>query len=272
VSPLPAWFTDTAAGPEPVSPQPEPGPVPPQPEPGPIPPYPAPPQPEPVPPPGPAPQPDPITPPVPPLQPSPPREPSPPIEPTPLGSVARAPSSRPAHRKPHPWRGVIEWVVILAVALIGAFVIRTFLVQAFFIPSDSMLPTLERHDRVLVNKLSYSLHPVHRGDIVVFTHSPGFDPKIKDLIKRVIGLPGDSVSAHNGRIYINGRQLEEPYLPAGTVTADFAPRQVPAHDYWVMGDNRGNSTDSRVFGPITNKQIVGRAFVLVWPLDHLHLL
>jgi signal peptidase I len=183
-----------------------------------------------------------------------------------------APSSPPERRHASPLRGAVEWVVILAVALIGAFVIRTFLIQAFYIPSDSMLPTLQKHDRVLVNKLSYDLHPVHRGDIVVFTHSPGFDPTIKDLIKRVIGLPGESVAGHDGHVYINGHQLTEPYLPTNTLTSDFPSRVVPPGRYWVMGDNRTNSTDSRVFGPITKSQLVGRAFVLVWPLGRLHLL
>jgi signal peptidase I len=169
-------------------------------------------------------------------------------------------------------RNVVEWVVILVVALVGAFMVRTFLIQAFFIPSDSMLPTLQQHDRVLVNKLSYSLHPVHRGDIVVFTHSPGFDPAFKDLIKRVIALPGETVEGHDGHVYIDGHLLQEPYLPATAVTSDFAPKVIAAHSYWVMGDNRTNSTDSRVFGAITRHQIVGRAFILWWPLGRIHLL
>jgi signal peptidase I len=169
-------------------------------------------------------------------------------------------------------RNAVEWIVILVVALIGAFLVRTLLLQAFFIPSDSMLPTLQQHDRVLVNKLSYSLHPVHRGDIVVFTHSPGFDPQFKDLIKRIIGLPGETVAGHGGHVYIDGHQLQEPYLPPGTPTSDFASRVLAAHTYWVMGDNRTNSTDSRVFGAIARHQIVGRAFVLWWPLNRIHLL
>jgi signal peptidase I len=169
-------------------------------------------------------------------------------------------------------RNTVEWVVILAVALVGAFIVRTLLIQAFFIPSDSMLPTLQQHDRVLVNKLSYSLHPVHRGDIVVFTHSPGFDPQFKDLIKRVIGLPGDTVEGRGGRVYIDGHLLSEPYLPTGTFTDNFPAHVLAARTYWVMGDNRTNSTDSRVFGAIARRQIVGRAFILWWPLGRVHLL
>jgi len=191
-----------------------------------------------------------------------------PGEPTPPPT----PDADGRRRKRRGWKGTAEWVVILAVALLGAFLIRTFLVQAFFIPSESMTPTLKVDDRVLVNKLSYRLHSVHRGDVVVFTHSPGFDPNIKDLIKRVIGLPGERVEGRAGHIFINGQFLNEPYLPPGTPTSDFGPRLIPAHSYWVMGDNRTNSTDSRVFGPITSHQIVGRAFVLVWPLNRIKLL
>jgi signal peptidase I len=166
-------------------------------------------------------------------------------------------------------RNAVEWVVIIAVALIGAFLIRAFVVQTFYIPSESMLPTLQKQDRVLVNKLSYRLHAVHRGDIVVFEHSPGFDPAIKDLIKRVVGLPGETVQGMNGHVYVNGHELNEPYLREGTTTTDFAPKLIPANSYWVMGDNRTNSSDSRVFGSIAKSQIVGRAFVLIWPLSRL---
>lgn len=193
----------------------------------------------------------------------------PPVYP-PVDPPAEPPSE--GRRRSSGLRNTVEWVIILAVALVGAFLVRTLLIQAFFIPSDSMLPTLQQHDRVLVNKLSYSLHPVHRGDIVVFTHSPGFDPQFKDLIKRVIALPGETVAGHNGHVYIDGHLLQEPYLPAGTFTNDFSSRVVAAHTYWVMGDNRTNSTDSRVFGAITRSQIVGRAFVLWWPLGRIHLL
>ncbi len=118
-------------------------------------------------------------------------------------------------------RAVVEWIVILVAALTVALVVKTFLIQAFYIPSGSMEPTLKPGDRVLVNKLSYDLHGVHRGDIVVFKSPPGeaaSDPSVKDLIKRVIGLPGDRIQAINGQVYIDGKLLKEPYLPAGTIT------------------------------------------------------
>jgi signal peptidase I len=170
-------------------------------------------------------------------------------------------------------RGTVEWIVIVAAALVAALVIKTFLIQAFFIPSESMDPTLKVRDRVLVNKLSYHLHAVHRGDIVVFKRPPGEtgDAAVKDLIKRVVGLPNDTISeTPDGKVVINGTTLNEPYIH-GKLTIGLTERKVPADHYFVMGDNRTNSKDSRVFGPISKSLIVGRAFVRVWPLNHIHL-
>ena len=174
-------------------------------------------------------------------------------------------------------RSLVEWVAVIVGALVVALVVKTFLFQAFFIPSASMEPTLEEGDRVLVNKLSYDLHDIRRGDIVVFELPPdkvGSDG-IKDLIKRVIGLPGDVIETRDGVVYINDRRLDEPYLPEGTLTGDPAngnnpaiERQtVPEGTVFVMGDNRDNSHDSRYAdrGPIPIESVVGRAFVLVWP-------
>lgn len=170
-------------------------------------------------------------------------------------------------------RNVIEWIAIIAAALIVAVIIKTFLLQAFYIPSESMEPTLKPQDRVLVNKLSYKLHAVHRGDIVVFKRPPSEagDPTIKDLIKRVIGLPGETIEERGGQVYINGQELKEPYLPAGTVTNTLPPTKVGPGQYFVMGDNRTNSKDSRFIGTIPRSLIVGRAFIRVWPLSKIRL-
>jgi signal peptidase I len=139
-----------------------------------------------------------------------------------------------------------------------------------------MVPQLEKGDRVLVNKLSYHFHDVHRGDIVVFERPPNepADPLIKDLIKRVIALPGETVSNDSsGHVMINGHRLKEPYLKGGVTTTGMeAPHKIPANEYWVMGDNRSNSKDSRYFGPIQKKLIVGRAFIRVWPVSSFGLL
>jgi signal peptidase I len=171
-----------------------------------------------------------------------------------------------------PLRNTVEWVVIIGAALLAAIGIKTYLIQAFYIPSASMEHTLNIQDRVLVNKLSYRLHDVHRGDIVVFERPPNDVGQIRDLIKRVVALSGETVEAHDGTVYVDGRPLREPYLEQGVTTAEFPPKRIPDGYIWVMGDNRGNSSDSRVFGAIRESTIIGRAFIRVWPLTALGLL
>jgi signal peptidase I len=182
-------------------------------------------------------------------------------------SVEYPPAPRKKSSKPR--RTIIEWVAILAIAVLAAFLLRIFVVQPFSIPSGSMEPTLKPHDRVLVNKLAYDLHPLHRGDVIVFKKPPDDNtPGIKDLIKRVIGLPGETITGKNRQVYIDGKLLNEHWLPKtdqGT-TSNFGPVQIPAGEYFVMGDNRTDSTDSRIFGPIPKSLVVGRAFMIVWPL------
>ena len=170
-------------------------------------------------------------------------------------------------------RSLIEWVLVIGGALAAAFVIKTFLLQAFWIPSASMSPTLVRQDRVLVNKLSYRLHDVNRGDIVVFERPPGETEPIKDLIKRVVATEGETVTVREGDVFVDGERLDEPYLAQDNSTesdvCNFSGRAVvPADHVFVMGDNRTNSRDSRCFGPIDEDLIVGRAFVLIWPLSN----
>lgn len=178
---------------------------------------------------------------------------------------------------------VIEWVLLIGGALLIAFLIKTFLFQAFYIPSESMTPTLQVGDRVLVNKLSYRLHDVNRGDVVVFEapDDPNTDG-VKDLVKRVIGLPGETIELRDGQVFVDGSLLEEPYLETGEVTRptqNFAGKceppvsdstcVVPADSFLVLGDNRDQSKDGRVFGPIRESDIVGRVFVRIWPLGDL---
>lgn len=208
-----------------------------------------------------------------------------PVEPAVPGGLPLADVAIPKKkRKRTASRNAVEWILLIAAALVIALVVKTFLFQAFYIPSDSMVPTLKTNDRVIVNKLAYHFHSVRRGDIVVFTTPKGpdgkpIDPTIKDLVKRVIGLPGETVSEKDGRVLINGKALAESYLPAGTVsdctafvTDCFPSRPIPAGHYWVMGDNRSESRDSRYFGTITNHEIVGRVFVRIWPVTRLGLL
>jgi signal peptidase I len=174
-----------------------------------------------------------------------------------------------AGHKPHgrASRAAIEWGILIVAALVIAIVIRTFVFQAFYIPSESMVPTLKIGDRVLVNKLSYDLHEVHRGDIIVFKAPKAAQSgDIADLVKRVIGLPGDTVEAReDGHVYVNDRLLDEPYLPAGTRTTNLPPTKIPAGHMFMMGDNREASKDSRVFGAVAESSIIGRVFVRIWP-------
>jgi signal peptidase I len=180
--------------------------------------------------------------------------------------------------------------VLLLGAAVIAFLLKSMGAQAFYIPSESMTPQLLVNDRVLVSKVAYRLHPPHRGDIVVFdcpeSSCPAGEkggsgvvrvlralaegvgvvqPSTEEFIKRVVGLPGETVEARNGHVYVDGRRLIEPYLPAGTRTLSLPATRVPAGRLFVMGDNRGNSSDSRVFGPIRRSTVVGRTIVKVWP-------
>ncbi len=177
----------------------------------------------------------------------------------------------------HPGRWLIEWLVVLVLAVLLAVGVRTYVAQMFFIPSGSMLPTLQIGDRIVVDKLSYHLHIVHRGDIVVFRRPPLEQADYADLVKRVIGLPGETISSVNGRVDIDGKPLAEPWLPQPQPVTDPSdlpepfslnhPYTIPAGEYYVMGDNRTDSEDSRYFGPIPGSLIVGKMAFVVWPFD-----
>lgn len=171
--------------------------------------------------------------------------------------------------RPTRLRGALEWVAVLVGAVLVALLVRTFLLQAFSIPSSSMETTLEVRDRVLVNKLSYQFGDVERGDIVVFFRPDDLASPYDDLIKRVIGLPGEVVEATENQVFVDGVPLDEPYLDPGVVTRAFGPVEVPADHVFVMGDNRSNSADSRVFGPIEIDRIEGEAFFRYWPLPRI---
>jgi signal peptidase I len=167
--------------------------------------------------------------------------------------------------------GVLEYLVILLVsfALVFGFV-RPFVMEAFWIPSGSMIPTLEIGDRVLVNKFIYRFTDPSRGDIIVFE---SVDNSNEDLIKRVVGLPGDRIAVRGGKLFVNGERQREPYTNKKLPDRSFyAQTRVPKNHVFVMGDNRGNSADSRVFGPLPEKNIEGEAFLRFWPPDRIGLL
>ena len=178
-----------------------------------------------------------------------------------------------------------ELPILFIVALAVAIVLKTFVVQAFFIPSGSMEPTLEPGDRVLVQKVVYG---PDRGDVIVFSDPqgrPGPDrgivggfahwlsstlgierPEHEDFIKRVIGLPGETVELRDGRLYVDGVRIHEPYLKGAVDTRDYGPVRVPEGALFVLGDNRLNSNDSRFgLGFVPVDKVVGRAFAIVWP-------
>jgi len=181
-----------------------------------------------------------------------------------------------------------ELPILAVIALVVVFVTKTFVAQPYYIPSSSMEPQLHVGDRVVVSKLAYQLHDPRRGDIIVFPSpedtSPGDQgtlpgkfvrsvleavgitkPQKTILIKRVIALPGETVEGRSGHVFIDGRLLIEPYLPADVVTETFPPTTVPDGHLWVMGDNRKDSEDSHIFGPITESSVIGRAIAKVWP-------
>ncbi|HUD17526.1 MAG TPA: signal peptidase I [Acidimicrobiales bacterium] len=201
---------------------------------------------------------------------------------TDLLSDLPADEPKPEPQKGRGYRALIEWTIILMAVLLCTVLLRTYVVQSFSIPSLSMYPTLKVGDRIIVNKLSYHLHGVQRGDIVVFASPPLEDQEYADLVKRVIGLPGETISAKDGHVYINGKRLNEPWLPPGAASYTGAlpgdahpqfdlpgPVKIPPGEYFVMGDNRTDSEDSRFFGPIPRSLIVGRAEFVAWPLSHI---
>ena len=184
--------------------------------------------------------------------------------------------------------GVVEFLVILLVsfALVFGFV-RPFVVEAFYIPSESMVPTLRVGDRVLVNKFIYRFTEPQRGDIVVFESVEGGSPPAEgnliqritgsngaggppDLIKRVVGVPGDEISVRGGKLIVNGEPQREPYVNKKVPdTSSFGPKTVPENHVFVMGDNRANSRDSRYFGTVPERKIEGEAFLRFWPPDRI---
>jgi signal peptidase I len=185
----------------------------------------------------------------------------------------RAHHARPA--APSRWRGRLRLLSMLAITLVCVLVLRMFVVATFYIPSASMEPTLHgcdgcEADMVVVDKLSYQFSDVSRGDVVVFDRPPLAPAADKELIKRVIGLPGETISGHDGRVFVGSKAIREPYVnPSCHGTTDFGPVVVQPGHYFMMGDNRCNSADSRVFGTIPKSSIVGRAFAVIWPFKHL---
>ncbi|MEX1271121.1 MAG: signal peptidase I, partial [Acidimicrobiia bacterium] len=185
---------------------------------------------------------------------------------------------------------VSELPFLLLAALIVAVLIKTFVVQPFYIPSGSMIPTLLVDDRVMVSKVSYLLGEPERGDVIVFENP--YAPEIEesfpeavvrstlealgirtsvndDLIKRVVGLGSETIEIRNNQLFIDGVVLDEAYLQTGVAMADFGPRAIAEDELFMMGDNRNESSDGRVFGPIPSDDVIGKAVFRIWPVDRL---
>ena len=169
-------------------------------------------------------------------------------------------------------RGILEFLVLLVFSFVVVFgIIRPFVAEAYYIPSKSMVPTLEVGDRVLVNKFIYRFEAPKRGDIVIFDSVEG--NKQETLIKRVIGLPGDKIQLRHGTLFLNGQRQNEPYVVNSPCargvpkTCSYGPVTVPKGHYFLMGDNRAGSEDSRYFGSVPRDDIKGEAFLRFWPPD-----
>jgi signal peptidase I len=213
------------------------------------------------------------------------------VEAIPSDSESAPPKEKDSEKKSIPFW--IEMPILIGIALIVAVVIKTFFFQAFFIPSGSMKDTLQINDRVFVNKISYAVGDIARGDVIVFDdprsgfetpsesvvssavrnlfESIGLATPKSEFIKRVIGLPGDEVELVDNQLFVNGVAFDEPYLeaearpPSTCGDSGYGPEVVPEGHLLVMGDNRCHSSDGRSFGPIPEEDIVGKAFVIIWP-------
>lgn len=168
-------------------------------------------------------------------------------------------------------RFLIETVIILAIAVLVAVLLRAFVLQTYYVPSPSMEPTIDPGDRILVKKVYGS---VNRADIIVFARPPAEHcgtTEVPDLVKRVIGLPGERISSRGNAVLINGQPISQPWLPKNDpLGKPIPPQTIPANDYYVLGDNRAESCDSRYWGPVPGSLIVGKVTATFWPLSRLH--
>jgi signal peptidase I len=168
-------------------------------------------------------------------------------------------------RAPRAKSGVHSWLRDLVVSVVVSTFIIIFLYQPVRVEGTSMLPMLEDQDRLFINKMAYRLGDIHRGDVVVFLYPHDHE---KSYIKRVIALPGDDLRIEHGQVYVNGRQITENYVPMRFTDDRSQPEMViPAHEYFVMGDHRSISSDSRDFGPVDRDLIYGKAAFVYWPMD-----
>lgn len=197
-----------------------------------------------------------------------------------MGPLDRLTSSLPA-----PWDTVVDWAITIAIAVAAVLAIKAWVVNPYRIPSSSMEPTLHcakpeqgcqsgSSDRVLANRFIYRFRDPSRGDIVVF-ETPERAITVcgagGTFVKRLVGTPGDRISMSGGVLSVNGEEVDEPYVNGGPRGPDFPERKLGADEYFMMGDNRGYSCDSRRWGPVTRADLIGPVFAVYWPLTRLGL-
>lgn len=173
-------------------------------------------------------------------------------------------------KQPNVW---IEGLQTVGLSIFLALGMRQFVAEARYIPTGSMEPTLQINDRLMIEKISYRLNPPQQGDIVVFRPTEGLlqvapDQHNAAFIKRVIGVPGDTVQVMNGQVLVNGIAIEEDYIKAAP-DYQWGPNIVPEASYLVLGDNRNNSLDSHIWGYVPQDNIIGRAAIRIWPIDRM---
>jgi signal peptidase I len=175
-------------------------------------------------------------------------------------------SSDPLQQPPPLRRELRSWTRDLAVLLGLVIVVMIFLYQPVKVEGTSMNPLLSDQERIFINKFVYHFEPIERGDVIVFWYPLD---RSKSFIKRVVGLPGESIEIRDGHVYINGQELADQYVPANYLDGStYAPHRIPVDGYFVMGDHRDSSNDSRVFGPVPRQYIYGKAVFAYWPADH----
>lgn len=182
------------------------------------------------------------------------------------GLTGQSPENKPeGKRSDHDRGGMHSWLRDLVVSVVVSAFIIVFLYQPVRVEGTSMLPMLEDQDRLFINKLAYRVGEIHRGDVVVFLYPHDHE---KSYIKRVIAVPGDDLKIDHGQVYVNGEAVKEPYVPQRFADDRSQPEiTIPAHEYFVMGDHRSISSDSRDFGPVERELIYGKAAFVYWPMD-----
>lgn len=162
------------------------------------------------------------------------------------------------------FKSILEWIALIVAAWIISFAIRTFVFDTRIVPTGSMLPTIQLQDRVIFDKLFYHFDTLERGDIIMFSPPPAAEES-EDLVKRIIGLPGERLEVKEGKVWINGKELDEPYLNQAP-NYTYGPIDIPEDSYIMFGDNRNNSKDSHVWGLLPKENIKGRVILRYWPL------